>query len=294
MHCHCTSGMAEMSYVKAAEAGLDIVDCALSPLSQGTSQPPAESLVATFEGTDNDTKLDLEQLTHFSDYFVEVRKKYAAFEGNVKVDAGVLLHQVPGGMISNLVSQLREQGAIDKLRNVLDEIPAVRADTGYPPLVTPTSQIVGTQAVFNALYGERYKQVTKETRALVLGQYGQTPAPIDEEVRKKIAPDAEPITDRPADHISPELDKAREEAGDLVKSDEDLLSYVLFPQVAQEFLAWRNAGGGLEAEVVAAIAAALAQEQRRHAAPSAIGDGNGHAHGGSPWKMVGRERALRG
>jgi oxaloacetate decarboxylase alpha subunit len=294
MHCHCTSGMAEMSYVKAAEAGLDIVDCALSPLSQGTSQPPAESLVATFEGTDNDTKLDLEQLTHFSDYFVEVRKKYAAFEGNVKVDAGVLLHQVPGGMISNLVSQLREQGAIDKLRNVLDEIPAVRADTGYPPLVTPTSQIVGTQAVFNALYGERYKQVTKETRALVLGQYGQTPAPIDEEVRKKIAPDAEPITDRPADHISPELDKAREEAGDLVNSDEDLLSYVLFPQVAQEFLAWRNAGGGLEAEVVAAIAAALAQEQRRHAAPSAIGDGNGHAHGGSPWKMVGRERALRG
>ena len=167
LHCHCTSGMAEMAYLKAAEAGLDIMDCALSTLSQGTSQPPTESMVATFEGTKLDTKLDLEELTHLADYFGEVRKKYAAFEGNVKVDAGVLLHQVPGGMISNLVSQLREQGAVDKLRDVLDEIPQVREDLGYPPLVTPTSQIVGTQAVLNVLYGERYKQVTKETRAVV-------------------------------------------------------------------------------------------------------------------------------
>jgi oxaloacetate decarboxylase alpha subunit len=293
MHCHCTSGMAEMAYVKAVEAGLDIMDCALSTLSQGTSQPPAESLVATFEGTDHDAKLDLEQLTRLADYFGEVRKKYAAFEGNVKVDAGVLLHQVPGGMISNLVSQLREQGAIDKLRNVLDEIPAVRADTGYPPLVTPTSQIVGTQAVMNALFGERYKQVTKETRALVLGQYGQTPAPIDPEMRKKIAPDAEPITDRPADHIGPELDRAREEAGELVKSEEDVLSYVLFPQVAQEFLEWRNAGGGLEKEVVAAIAVALAQAQQQGAPARAPGAPlDGHAH--SPWKLAGRQRAMRG
>jgi pyruvate/oxaloacetate carboxyltransferase len=285
--------MAEMAYVKAAEAGLDVMDCALSTLSQGTSQPPTESLVATFEGTDNDTKLDLEELTQLAGYFGEVRKKYAAFEGNVKVDAGVLLHQVPGGMISNLVSQLREQGAIDKLRAVLDEIPAVRADTGYPPLVTPTSQIVGTQAVMNALFGERYKQVTKETRALVLGQYGQTPAPIDQKVLKKIAPDASPITDRPADHLGPELAKAREDAGELVKSEEDLLSYVLFPQVATEFLEWRNAGAGLEGEVVAAIAAALEAAQEAPAARPAAAAANGHTHG-SPWKTAGRQRALRG
>ncbi len=292
MHCHCTSGMAEMSYVKAAEAGLDVIDCALSTLSQGTSQPPAESLVATFEGTDKDTKLDLEQLTHLADYFGGVRKKYAAFEGNVKLDAGVLLHQVPGGMISNLVSQLREQGAADKLRDVLDEIPAVRADTGYPPLVTPTSQIVGTQAVMNALFGKRYKQVTKETRALVLGQYGQTPAPIDAKILKKIAPDARPITDRPADHIAAELKAARKEAGALVKSDEDLLSYVLFPQPAKEFLGWRNAGGGIEHEIVAAIAAALTHDQAR-AGPAAAGATiDGHMH--DPWKMAGRQRALRG
>ncbi|HUF54621.1 MAG TPA: pyruvate/oxaloacetate carboxyltransferase [Dehalococcoidia bacterium] len=293
MHCHCTSGMAEMAYLKAAEAGLDIMDCALSTLSQGTSQPPTESLVATFEGTDKDTKLDLEQLTHFADYFGDVRKKYAAFEGNVKVDAGVLLHQVPGGMISNLVSQLREQGAVDKLRSVLDEIPAVRADTGYPPLVTPTSQIVGTQAVMNALFGERYKQVTKETRALVLGQYGQTPAPIDPKVLKKIAPDGTPITERPADHLKPELADSKKEAGDLVKSEEDLLSFVMFPQVAKEFLEWRNAGGGLEAEAVAAIATALQQESAGggRSAPQEAGM-NGHAH--SPWKMAGRARAWRG
>ena len=294
MHCHCTSGMAEMSYIKAAEAGLDIMDCALSTLSQGTSQPPTESLVATFEGSDKDTKLDLEQLTHLANYFGEVRKKYAAFEGNVKLDAGVLLHQVPGGMISNLVSQLREQGATDKLRAVLDEIPAVRADTGYPPLVTPTSQIVGTQAVMNALFGKRYKQVTKETRALVLGQYGQTPAPIDAKILKKIAPNAKPITDRPADHIAPELKAARKEAGTLAKSDEDLLSFVLFPQPAREFLEWRNAGGGIENEIVAAIAAALTHDQPR-AAPAAAGASlDGHTHMHDPWKMAGRQRALRG
>jgi oxaloacetate decarboxylase alpha subunit len=290
MHCHCTSGMAEMTYVKAIEAGLDVIDCALSTLSQGTSQPPTESLVATFEGGDLDTGLDLEQLTHLADYFGEVRKKYAAFEGNVKVDAGVLLHQVPGGMISNLVSQLREQGAVDKLRNVLDEIPAVRADMGYPPLVTPTSQIVGTQAVLNALYGERYKQVTKESRAVVLGQYGETPAPITSEVLAKMAPDAEPITGRPADFLDPELDKAREEIGAMAKSDEDVLSYVLFPPVAREFFEWREKGSGMEDEVVAAIAIALSQGQP---AAAATANGHGHGHEIDPWKMAGRRRALR-
>jgi pyruvate/oxaloacetate carboxyltransferase len=194
-------------------------------------------------------------------------------------------------MISNLVSQLREQGAEGKLRAVLDEVPAVRADTGYPPLVTPTSQIVGTQAVMNALFGQRYKQVTKETRGLVLGQYGQTPAPISAKVRKKIAPNEKPITDRPADHIDPELKAARKAAGDVVKSDEDLLSYVLFPQVAQEFLEWRNAGGGIENEIAAAIAAALTHDRAR-AAPTTGAATDGHSH--DPWKLAGRQRALRG
>ena len=290
LHCHCTSGMAEMTYVKAAEAGLDVMDCALSTLSQGTSQPPTESLVATFEGTEHDSKLDLEQLTHLADYFAEVRKKYAAFEGNVKVDAGVLLHQVPGGMISNLVSQLREQGAIDKIRDVLDEIPRVRADLGYPPLVTPTSQIVGTQAVLNAVYGQRYKQVSKETRALALGQYGETPAPISPSVRETLAPGEKPITGRPADILKPEFENARKEVGALAHSDEDVLSYVLFPQVAKEFFEWREAGAGLENEVVAAIAAAIAQAQP--AAPPAAANGHGHDH--DPWKMAGRQRLLRG
>ena len=189
--------MAEMAYLKAAEAGLDVMDCAL-PL-QGTS--------CTHRVDGRDVRrhrarheLDLERLTHLADYFAAVRKKYAAFEGNVQVDAGVLLHQVPGGMISNLVSQLREQGAADKLRNVLGEIPAVRADLGYPPLVTPTSQIVGTQAVLNAPLRRALQASHEGTRGLALGQYGQTPAAITDEVRK-LAPDAEPITARPADSI---------------------------------------------------------------------------------------------
>ena len=289
MHCHCTSGMAEMAYLKAVEAGLDAMDCALSTMSGGTSQPPTESMVATFQNTPYDTGLDLEELTALSEYFAEVRKKYQAFEGNVKVDAGVLLHQVPGGMISNLVSQLREQGALGKLRDVLDEIPRVREDLGYPPLVTPTSQIVGTQAVLNALYGERYKQVTKETRAVALGQYGQTPASVSDKVRKKVAPDGNPITHRPADDILPELEKSRAEAGALVKSDEDLLSYVMFPQVAREFLEQRENGDALDAELAAAIAAALTHDQDRAAvAPT----GNGHGQAENPWKMAGRRRAL--
>ena len=292
LHCHCTSGMAEMTYVQAVEAGVDILDCALSTMSQGTSQPPTESLVATFEKTEHDAGLNLEYLTHLSDYFAEVRKKYAAFEGNVKVDAGVLVHQVPGGMISNLVSQLREQGALDKLRDVLDEIPRVREDLGYPPLVTPTSQIVGTQAVLNALFGQRYKQVTKETRAYVLGQYGASPAPISDAVRKIIAPDDEPITGRPADYLEPELKKAKGEAGDVVQSDEDLLSYVLFPAVAREFFEARARGDELEPELVAAIAAALSQQRRQTGAPEPPAAARGGNH--QAWKLAGRQRLLRG
>jgi pyruvate carboxylase subunit B len=193
-------------------------------------------------------------------------------------------------MISNLVSQLRELGAADKLKEVLAEIPKVREDTGYPPLVTPTSQIVGSQAVLNVVYGERYKQVSKETKAVVLGQYGETPAPIKEDVLKKVGAGEKPITGRPADLLQPELEKAKGEIGALAKSDEDVLSYVLFPPVAKEFFEWRDGGSGLEKEVVAAIAAALAQEQRQ-AALVTPRDGHGHAH--SAWKMAARQRGLR-
>jgi len=290
LHCHCTSGMAEMSYAKAIEAGLDVIDCALSPLSQGTSQPPTESLVATFADTEHDTKLDLEELSGIAEYFVDVRKKYAAFEGNVKLDAGVLLHQVPGGMISNLVSQLREQGAADKLRDVLDEIPRVREDLGYPPLVTPTSQIVGTQAVLNAILGERYKQISKESKGLALGQYGQTPAPVTDAVREKLAPGEKPISDRPADHIKPEFKNAKKEIGELAKSDEDVLSYVLFPPVAREFFEWREAGSEIENEIVAALAVALSQDHHQTSAPTSTAA----AVDGTPWKMGGRRRNMRG
>src|SRR3990172_7697149 len=277
-----------MSEVEAVEAGVDILDCALSTMSQGTSQTPTESLVATFEKTEHDAGLNLEYLTHLSDYFAEVRKKYAAFEGNVKVDAGVLVHQVPGGMISNLVSQLREQGALDKLGDVLDETPRVREDLGYPPLVTPTSQIVGTQAVLNALFGQRYKQVTKETRAYVLGQYGASPAPISEEIRKTIAPDAEPITGRPADQLEPELERAAAELGQLARGQEDVVSYTIFPQPTREFLEWLAGGAGIEAELVAAIAAALTHDHKP-AQPEQM------AHGDrNPWKLAGRQRLLRG
>ena len=290
LHCHCTSGMAEMAYVKAVEAGVDIIDCAISSLSQSTSQPPCESMVATFQGSERDTKLDLELLTRISDYFATARSKYAAFEGHVPVDAGVLLHQVPGGMISNLLSQLREQGALDKLRLVLEEIPRVRADLGYPPLVTPTSQIVGTQAVLNTLLGERYKQVTRETRAYVQGYYGTPPVPIDQAVRQKIAGEGEVISSRPGDHLEPQLEKARQGMGDLASSEEDVLSYALFPQVARDFLEWQAGGAGLEAEVVAAIAATLAHERGREAAavPEA-----GDSSRASAWKLAGRQRLFR-
>ncbi|MFQ6020186.1 MAG: pyruvate carboxylase subunit B, partial [Dehalococcoidia bacterium] len=292
LHCHCTSGMAEMAYVKAVEAGIDVIDCAISSLSQGTSQPPCESIVATFQGTEHDAGLDLELLTRISDYFAQVRQKYAAFEGNVRVDAGVLLHQVPGGMISNLVSQLREQGALDKLREVMEEIPRVRKDLGYPPLVTPTSQIVGIQAVLNVLFGQRYKQVTKETQAYVQGQYGTPPAPIAPAVRRKIAAKGKVVKGRPADQIPPELEQARGEIGALAETEEDVLSYVLFPQVAREFLEWRSGGGHLEHELIAAIAAALVEGQRPQAAPpTQAGDGRQRP---SPWKLAGRQRLLEG
>ena len=245
LHTHYTSGVASMTYLKAIEAGVDIVDCALSPLALGTSQPPTEPLVATLAGTKYDTGLSLDKLSDISDYAKTLRDKYLE-SGllNTKVmgvDINTLKYQVPGGMLSNLVSQLKQQGKEDKLEEVLKEVPEVRKDFGYPPLVTPSSQIVGTQAVLNVLMGERYKMVTKESKSIVRGEYGSTPVPIDEEFKKKIIGDETPITCRPADMLEPELDKLRAEVAEYIEQDEDVLSYALFDQVAVKYFKERRA-----------------------------------------------------
>ena len=245
LHTHYTSGVASMTYIKAIEAGVDVIDCAMSPMAMGTSQPPTEPMVAALQGTPYDTGYDLELLTDIADYFRPLREKYLA-SGlmNPKVmgvDVNTLLYQVPGGMLSNLVSQLKQQGREDKFMEVLQEVPRVRADLGYPPLVTPSSQIVGTQAVLNVLTGERYKMVSKETKGIVRGEYGQTPVPISDEIVKKIIGDEERITCRPADLIKPELEKLRNEIKEYMEQDEDVLSYALFGQVAVKFFEYRRA-----------------------------------------------------
>ena len=244
LHTHNTTGTGDMVYLMAALAGVDIVDTALSPLGNGTSQPATEALVATLQGTDRDTGLDLGKMSQAAVHFRKVAEKLKE-QGSLdpkvlNVDTNTLLYQVPGGMLSNLISQLKQAGKEDKYYDVLAEIPRVRKDCGYPPLVTPTSQIVGTQAVMNIIMGERYKTFTKETKAMLRGEYGRLPGEVNEEVRAKagIAPE-DVITCRPADLLEPELPKYREEFKDIAKSDEDVLSLALFPQVAPMFLAWR-------------------------------------------------------
>ena len=245
IHTHYTSGAASMAYLKAIEAGADIVDCAISPMSMGTSQPPTESLVASLKGTQFDTGYDLNLLSEIAEYFRPIKEKYVE-SGllDVKmmgVDVNALIYQVPGGMLSNLVSQLKQAGKSDKYDEVLKEVPRVREEFGYPPLVTPTSQIVGTQAVMNVIAGERYKMVPKESKALVKGEYGKTPAPIPEEIKKKILGDEDQITCRPADLIEPELDNIKGQMKEYMEQDEDVLSYALFPQVAENFFKFRQA-----------------------------------------------------
>ncbi len=239
LHTHNTTGTGDMTNLMAVWAGVDIVDCALSPLGNGTSQPTTEALVATLKGTERDTGLDLHALSDAASYFrtiADKMKQDGTLDPKVlSVDTNTLLYQVPGGMLSNLISQLKQANASDKYYEVLEEIPRVREDFGYPPLVTPTSQIVGTQAVLNVLQGERYKMVTKESKGLLRGEYGRLPAPVNEEVRKKAIGDDEVITCRPADLIEPELEKYREEAKDIINCEEDVLSYALFPQVYKKF-----------------------------------------------------------
>jgi oxaloacetate decarboxylase alpha subunit len=245
VHTHYTSGVGSMTYIKAIEAGCDIVDTALSPLAMGTSQPPTEPLVATLAGTGYDTGLDLVKLSEVAAHFRVIREKWLS-TGTIDpkvlgVDVNALIYQVPGGMLSNLVSQLKQAGKEKQLLEVLQEVPRVREDFGYPPLVTPSSQIVGTQAVMNVVTGERYKMVPKESKALVKGEYGKTPAPIAPEIFKKILGDEQPITCRPADLIAPELDKIKAQAAEYIEQDEDVLTYAMFPQVAEKFFIWRRA-----------------------------------------------------
>ena len=245
LHTHNTAGTGALTYMAAAWAGVDIVDTALSPLGSGTSQPATESLVAALEGGPRDTGLDLKKLTEAAGHFQKVAARLEAegflVPGQVlRPDVKALIYQVPGGMLSNLLSQLKSANAMDKYEEVLAEVPRVRADFGYPPLVTPTSQIVGTQAVFNVLQGERYRSFTKESRALLKGEYGRLPGEINKEVQKMALGEEEMLTVRPADLIAPEMDKLREESREFARSEEDVLSYALFPQVAEKFLRERN------------------------------------------------------
>ncbi|MDE6401029.1 MAG: oxaloacetate decarboxylase subunit alpha [Clostridiales bacterium] len=245
LHTHNTAGTGDMVNLKAIEAGCDIVDTALSPLGNGTSQPATESLVASLQGTEYDTGLDLDKLNKCTVYFRKVADRLVAdgiLNSKVlKVDVNALIYQVPGGMLSNLISQLKQQNASDRLTEVLEEVPRVRADLGYPPLVTPSSQIVGTQAVLNVLMGERYKTVTKETKGGLAGEYGKLPIEPDAKIVKKIIGDTPRITCRPADNIAPELDKYKKEIEEYAIQEEDVLTYALFPQLAIPFFKKREA-----------------------------------------------------
>ncbi len=237
LHCHYTSGMASMAYLKAVEAGVDVIDTASAAISLGTSQPPTDSMVASLKNTPYDTGMDLELLGEVSNHFKEVRKKYdIPLDVALGVDTNVLNYQIPGGMISNLASQLREQNASHLLGEVLKEVPRVRADLGHPPLVTPSSQIVGSQAVVNVLLGERYKMVSNEVKGYLKGLYGLPPGEMNQELQKQVLKEETPVTCRPADLLEPVMEKSREEIKEYIQKEEDVLSYILFPNVAVDFL----------------------------------------------------------
>ena len=256
VHTHSTSGLASMCLLKAVEAGADMIDTAISPLALGTSHAPTESMVAALQGTEFDTGLDLAQFTEIRNYFMTLREKYIE-QGlldttMLATDANALIYQVPGGMLSNLLSQLKQAGKADQLEEVLKEVPRVREESGYPPLVTPTSQIVGTQAVFNVITGERYKMCTNEFKDMVAGKYGSTPMPIDPEFQKKIIGDMEPVTCRPADLLEPELEKLKAEMPpQFLQQEEDVLSLAMFPKVAMDFFEKRrNSNVGINSDAV--------------------------------------------
>lgn len=282
LHSHATTGMSTTTIAKACEAGVDMVDSSISSMAMTYGHSATESVVAVLDGTEHDTGLDLELLEDISGYFREVRKKYAKFEGSLKgVDSRILVAQVPGGMLTNMENQLREQGATDKLDAVLNEIPKVREDLGFIPLVTPTSQIVGTQAVLNVLTGERYKSIAKETAGVLKGEYGASPAPVNSELQARVLEDGEEaITCRPADLLSPEVDKLTEELEEIAQKDkidladdiiDDVLTYALFPQVGLKFLKNRNNSDAFEP--VPGTEEPAAPPAPAAAAPAAASDG---------------------
>jgi oxaloacetate decarboxylase alpha subunit len=319
LHSHYTSGMASMAYLKGADAGVDIVDCAISSLSMTTSQPAVESIVEGLKGTKRDTGLDLNLLAEIADYFRKIRGRYSQFEGSLKgVNPQVMVFQIPGGMLSNLDNQLREQGALDRYDEVLEEVPRVRAELGYPPLVTPSSQIVGTQATLNVVTGDRYSMIPHEVKQYVRGYYGRPPADIDSEIKKKAIGDEKPLDRRPADYLKPELPKAEEDLKDFPHLPRDVVSYALFPQYALDFLkrkAQKKARGDMTAEQEAAMIASVlhmsAQTATGFGAPLLHGDawaraaiddqhasGTTHAPGqwersGSAWASAGRRAEMR-
>ena len=283
LHCHATTGLSTSTILKAVEAGVDNVDTAISSMSMTYGHSPTESVVAMLKDTDRDTGLDLELLEDIAGYFREVRKKYASFEGSLRgIDSRILVAQVPGGMLTNMESQLKEQGAGDKLDDVLSEIPRVREDLGFIPLVTPTSQIVGTQAVMNVMMGERYKSISKEVQALLKGEYGSAPAPFNAELQKRVLEGGEPITCHPADNLSPEMDKLAAELKEKASADsirlaegerevDDVLTYALFPQIGLKFLKNRDNKDAFEPAPEAPQAAAPAKAEAPAAAPAPAG-----------------------
>ncbi|NHI82673.1 MAG: oxaloacetate decarboxylase subunit alpha [Candidatus Thorarchaeota archaeon] len=286
LHSHYTSGMASMAYLRGADAGVDVVDCAISSLSMATSQPAVESIVEGLKGTPRDTGLDLKLLSEIADYFRKIRSKYTQFEGSLKgVNPQVLVFQIPGGMLSNLDNQLREQGALDKYDEVLKEVPRVRADLGYPPLVTPSSQIVGTQATLNVITGERYKMIPHEVKQYIRGYYGRPPTAIDPEVKQKAIGDEEPIKDRPAALLEPELPAAQEALKGISHIPRDLVSYALFPQYALDFLkrkAQREARGETTLELELALIASIL-----HMSSQTVGGIRASVMNGDRWGQAG-------
>ncbi|MGY5854105.1 MAG: pyruvate carboxylase subunit B, partial [Candidatus Thorarchaeota archaeon] len=293
LHSHYTSGMAAMAYLKGAEAGVDVVDCAISALSMATSQPATESIVEALKGNKRDTGLDINLLSEIAAYFRKIRRKYGQFEGSLQgVNPQVLVFQIPGGMLSNLDNQLREQGALDRYDEVLEEVPRVRADLGYPPLVTPSSQIVGTQATLNVVTGERYSMIPTEVKQYIRGYYGRPPAEIDPELQKKAIGDEKPLDCRPADKLEPELPAASEALKDIPHEPRDLVSYALYPQYALDFLkrkAHRKSRRTMAPELEVALAAAVLH--MNGTGPGSLASTTGRAQ---TWSDAGRVNLVDG
>jgi pyruvate/oxaloacetate carboxyltransferase len=309
LHCHSTSGMAMVTYLRACDAGADMIDTAFSPLAWGTSQPPVESVVAALKGTSYDPRFDMDLLNEIADYFRELREKYydplkLINPKSERVDPSIIIHQIPGGMFSNLLEQLKEQNALGRLKEVLEEVPKVRKELGYPPLVTPTSQLVGIQAVFNVISGKRYSIVPKEVKDYVKGLYGKPAAPINKGVKKKVIGKEEPITCRPADLLEPVLDNIPDDVKPYIESDEDKITYALFPKAALEFFKKRKTKReetktGIpperirELEEVAAASVAVATYLRSLRGVKALIPARSREKV-SPWVLAGRQSLAEG